>query len=318
MELNPLNQINLVTIAIVIAVFAITHFVLRRTFFLPVIEVMERRRERLEAAAAVREQAADLVRAAEADAATIRERASQRASRVQQALRDRAQGVRAEKLEAAREDNAAVLEKGREAIAADREAELAKLRADSRRVRVPRVREAARRRRPTDRRQCGRPAGRPTRPLRGGGPGGQELLREAADEITGDPVKFVIELVQFGILLFIVKAVAFGMGGKPGMLTNMLSERRERVRAQLEDAVERERGARRAQGDRRGAPEERAHRGAPSSSPTPAGCAEEERQAILAAVETELDRDCASRARRSSRRSAPRCSGACRSSWSTS
>lgn len=64
-----------------------------------------------------------------------------------------------------------------------------------------------------------------------------ELLREAAHEITGDPMKFIIELVQFGILLFIVKAVAFGLGEKPGMLTNMLTERRERVRAQLEDAA---------------------------------------------------------------------------------
>lgn len=131
MELNPLNQINLATIAIVIAVFTVTHFVLRRTFFLPVIEVMERRRERLEAAAALREQAAELVRDADTEAATILERASERASRVQQALRDGAQAVRGERLAAAREENAALLETGRKAIAEDREAELAKLRADT-------------------------------------------------------------------------------------------------------------------------------------------------------------------------------------------
>jgi F-type H+-transporting ATPase subunit b len=63
-----------------------------------------------------------------------------------------------------------------------------------------------------------------------------ELLEEVAHEIVSEPVTFVIELVQFGILLFIIKAVAFGVGKRKGMVTNMLAERRERVTAQLAEA----------------------------------------------------------------------------------
>ena len=62
-----------------------------------------------------------------------------------------------------------------------------------------------------------------------------ELLQAAIHEVVAEPVKFAIELVQFAILVFLVKAIAFGLKkGSKGMLGNMLERRRTRVEAQLE------------------------------------------------------------------------------------
>jgi F-type H+-transporting ATPase subunit b len=61
-----------------------------------------------------------------------------------------------------------------------------------------------------------------------------ELLAGLIHEITVDPIKFVIELVQFAALVLIIKSVAFGFGKSKGFLGNMLSERRKRVAAQIE------------------------------------------------------------------------------------
>lgn len=61
-----------------------------------------------------------------------------------------------------------------------------------------------------------------------------ELLQATIHEIAAEPVKFAIELVQFAVLVFIVKAVAFGFGAKSkGFLGNMLAERHKRVEAQI-------------------------------------------------------------------------------------
>jgi F0F1-type ATP synthase membrane subunit b/b' len=60
---------------------------------------------------------------------------------------------------------------------------------------------------------------------------------EALQEITRNPTTFAIELVQFGVLVLLIKAVGFGWGKRPGMVTNMLADRRERVRVSLEEAA---------------------------------------------------------------------------------
>jgi F0F1-type ATP synthase membrane subunit b/b' len=64
----------------------------------------------------------------------------------------------------------------------------------------------------------------------------REVLSEAWHEIAADPVRYLIELVQFCLLVFGVKAVAFGIGKRKGIVTNLLAERRERVRSALERA----------------------------------------------------------------------------------
>ena len=67
-----------------------------------------------------------------------------------------------------------------------------------------------------------------------------EVLEEALHEIQHDPVTFVIELVQFALLVFIIWAVAIGRGKRQGMLVKMLADRRERIATELEEASERE------------------------------------------------------------------------------
>ena len=56
-----------------------------------------------------------------------------------------------------------------------------------------------------------------------------ELFAEIAHEITVDPGKFGIELVQFALLVAIVWAVAVGFGKRKGIVVNMLAKRQDRV-----------------------------------------------------------------------------------------
>jgi len=63
-----------------------------------------------------------------------------------------------------------------------------------------------------------------------------ELWQEVMYEISHESSKLLIELVQFALLVFLIKAVAFGIGKRSGMVTNMLSKRQERVAAQIEAA----------------------------------------------------------------------------------
>ena len=63
-----------------------------------------------------------------------------------------------------------------------------------------------------------------------------ELFELVAEEIAADPMTFLIEVVQFLILVVLVWAVAWGFGKRRGMLRNMLSERQNRVARELEEA----------------------------------------------------------------------------------
>ena len=63
-----------------------------------------------------------------------------------------------------------------------------------------------------------------------------ELLSEIQHEITTDPVKFTIEVVQFALLLAIIWVVAVGFGKRRGFVKNMLIERRARVASELDMA----------------------------------------------------------------------------------
>jgi F-type H+-transporting ATPase subunit b len=63
-----------------------------------------------------------------------------------------------------------------------------------------------------------------------------EVLQAAVREIVDAPGTFAIEVVQFVILVAVIKMVAFGSKKRAGMITRMLAERRKRVAAQLGDA----------------------------------------------------------------------------------
>lgn len=70
-----------------------------------------------------------------------------------------------------------------------------------------------------------------------------ELWHEIVHEVTHETSTLIIELVQFAILVVLIKAVAFGIGKRSGMIPNMLARRQERVRAQLEEAASQEASA---------------------------------------------------------------------------
>jgi len=65
-----------------------------------------------------------------------------------------------------------------------------------------------------------------------------ELFAEIGHEIAVDPGKFGLEVVQFGLLVFVVWFVAVGFGKRRGMLVKMLEGRRARV----SEAIGRARG----------------------------------------------------------------------------
>jgi len=64
-----------------------------------------------------------------------------------------------------------------------------------------------------------------------------EVIHEIVTEIGADPVKFVIEVVQFGILLAIGYFVAFGTKHRSGMVANMLAKRRDAIASRVERAT---------------------------------------------------------------------------------
>lgn len=61
-------------------------------------------------------------------------------------------------------------------------------------------------------------------------------IHELLLEISGDPGRFAIEVVQFVILVGIGYVVMFGFGKRKGMVVNMLSERRRRIADRVERA----------------------------------------------------------------------------------
>jgi F-type H+-transporting ATPase subunit b len=62
------------------------------------------------------------------------------------------------------------------------------------------------------------------------------LITEMIHEIGAHPWTFVAEVVQFVVLMLVIKVVAFGWGERKGVVTNMLAERRAKIAKELEDA----------------------------------------------------------------------------------
>jgi F0F1-type ATP synthase membrane subunit b/b' len=77
MELNPLKQLNPAVVTATIATFTVTYVVLRKVFYLPTIEVMERRNARRLEADDKYAEAQRLLAEAEQEATRIREEANE-------------------------------------------------------------------------------------------------------------------------------------------------------------------------------------------------------------------------------------------------
>jgi F0F1-type ATP synthase membrane subunit b/b' len=126
--LNPIDQIVWWVILAVIGVFSATLVVLRRVFFLPYIEVMEKREVELEAAEAVLAEAERIVAEAEPEAQRITTEVRDKADELLRRTREEDDAYRQQTIETAMQESSAVLEKGRARSAAAREAEVAQLR----------------------------------------------------------------------------------------------------------------------------------------------------------------------------------------------
>lgn len=61
-------------------------------------------------------------------------------------------------------------------------------------------------------------------------------IHELVLEISADPGRFAIEVVQFFVLLAVGYVVMFGFGKRKGMVVNMLAERRRRIADRVERA----------------------------------------------------------------------------------
>jgi F-type H+-transporting ATPase subunit b len=131
MNLNPLTQIEPVTIGATVLIFAATYRVMRTSVFLPIVNAMEDRQERIDAGRRAAEEAEQLVCAAEAEAAERLKLAHLEGDRLVQAAREKAERAREERAAAAEAEAVRILEAGRAKITAAREHEVAALRAQA-------------------------------------------------------------------------------------------------------------------------------------------------------------------------------------------
>jgi F-type H+-transporting ATPase subunit b len=127
MVLDPLDQIHLVTTTATVVIFLVTLFVLRRVVFLPVIEVMERRSARIEAAQLRKAEAEALLRGAQVQADEAMTSAKAEAARILAGAREEMSGTRRERMAKANTEAEAILALGREEVATLRAAAEARL-----------------------------------------------------------------------------------------------------------------------------------------------------------------------------------------------
>jgi F-type H+-transporting ATPase subunit b len=131
MELNPIKQLNPAVIGATIATFTVTYVVMRKTVFLPLIEVMERRHARTLEAEEKYADAERMVAAAEEECTRVRESANEEVRAIVERSKARVDEVREARLAAARTDAERTLEKGRAAIRDEAESERARLRSEA-------------------------------------------------------------------------------------------------------------------------------------------------------------------------------------------
>lgn len=130
MVLNPLAQINIVTIGALIAIFLVTFFLLRRIFFLPVIDVMEKRAARIETARTKKAEAENLLSRAQLKAEEISAEARAEAERIADAAKGEMIKVREAKTAQANAEADAIQAKGRDEVLVLKRSEEAKLKED--------------------------------------------------------------------------------------------------------------------------------------------------------------------------------------------
>jgi F0F1-type ATP synthase membrane subunit b/b' len=127
MNLNPLEQLNLITMAAIAAIFLVTFFVLRTVFFTPLIDVMEKRAGKLERANAKYRDADALIEKAREETARIAAEAAETAARLSEGVKGELARIRESKRAQASVEAEKILASGRAEVARLKPAEQAKL-----------------------------------------------------------------------------------------------------------------------------------------------------------------------------------------------
>lgn len=130
MALNPLAQLNLITIISLIALFIVTYFVLKRVFFDPYIKVMEKRSKKIEKSRDILLEAWALRDNARKEAERILAEAREETERITEEAKEEMARTREAKVAQANTKADEILAKGREKILRLKESEQTKLRED--------------------------------------------------------------------------------------------------------------------------------------------------------------------------------------------
>jgi len=131
MDLNPLAQIDLLTVSITIVVFGLTYWLLRKVIFDRTIAVMESRQARCDQAALECEEARKQIVAAEQESAQMLAAAQEKADALVAKAREQAEADKLVRIADARQAAELRMQQGRAEILAARDREIAMLRTEA-------------------------------------------------------------------------------------------------------------------------------------------------------------------------------------------
>jgi F0F1-type ATP synthase membrane subunit b/b' len=127
MTLNPLEQINLITMGTIAVIFTIAVMVLRRILLVPLITLMEQREQKFEHVRRRQQEADALVRKARSEADIIVKEAEAQARQLSKTVEEELLKMRDERCATAADAAEDILVRGREEVGQLRQEERAKL-----------------------------------------------------------------------------------------------------------------------------------------------------------------------------------------------
>jgi len=127
MDLNPLEQLNWITMVAMAFIFIATYGILRKVFFTPLLTVMEKRAGKLEKARARYEEARSVTEQAQEEARRIAAEASHAAEQMHEEVKGELARTQESRRAKARAEAESILATGREQIARLKDEEQAKL-----------------------------------------------------------------------------------------------------------------------------------------------------------------------------------------------
>lgn len=127
MDLNPLEQLNWITMVAMASIFLATYGILRRVFFTPLLTVMEKRAGKLEKARARYAEARSVTEQAQEESRRIAAEASQAAEQVHDEVKGEIARERESRRATARTEAESILAAGRDEVARLKDEEQAKL-----------------------------------------------------------------------------------------------------------------------------------------------------------------------------------------------